>query len=295
MRLNKASGLNASTTGTLRTLYFHPLPGTVGHSHAKARKFIQWGERGDAFCCTSPMPTVPMGAIGGDKPAWMGAIEINHFGPVFTHNPPRPSQVTDVGWWQGGGGRQWGAFASVCLDGLWLYNVMPFPSRHDPFCWLFCLSICLQLPWHHLDIDTFLILSLHCHRAVLIMLVQASSTVLCVYIVLTIRPVRGLLTVTPAPTTFTWRDSRISNQGHQHLGEFNSFQPPCSLNSRSWAHTVHLSVVHLSGWLRGKCLISLTETVKLHSKTYHAKINLFHLKKHDPCYIFLNTNAIFFL
>lgn len=71
-----------------------------------------------------------------------------------------------------------------------------------------------------------------CHRAVLIMWVQASSTVLCVYNVLNIQPVGGLLIATPASNTFTRRDSRISNQGHQHLGEFTSFQAPCSLNSR---------------------------------------------------------------
>lgn len=38
---------------------------------------------------------------------------------------------------------------------------------------------------------------------------------------------------TLTPTAFTHQDSTIRNQGHWHLGEFNSFQPPCSLNSRS--------------------------------------------------------------
>lgn len=184
MRLDKASGLNEKTTGTLRTLYCHP-----SQTYCWTSTHKSWGGSlsGGAFSCASPMPTVPMGAIGGDKPAWMGAIELNHFGPVLTHNPPRPSRVMDVGWWQEGGGRQWGRLqVCVWMASGFLLSCPPLLAHNCFADYSVCQSVC-SCPDTTLTLTPFsFCVCAVCHRTVLIMWVQASSTVFCVYNVLTI-------------------------------------------------------------------------------------------------------------
>lgn len=125
----------------------------------------------------SPTPTVPMGAIGGDKPAWMAAIEENHLGSLLTHNPPGPPWVMNVGCWDGGA-RQGGGICK-CVSG-W---PRALPPLSHPSLLLITLSVNLcSCPDTTLTPTPFSFrLCAVCCRTVLIVRVWASSAVLCVY------------------------------------------------------------------------------------------------------------------
>lgn len=104
---------------------------------------------------------------------WVLLVVTNQFewlllrGIISVQRSPTIHQALP-GWWMLGGGRMvvWdgggeGGVASVCLDGLWLYSVIPSLLPPIPTA---DYSVCqsLQPPWHHLDTDTFLILFLRC-------------------------------------------------------------------------------------------------------------------------------------
>ena len=227
MKLNEAGGLNEKTTGTLRTLCGRQLQGIVGHSHrTPGRKVTVWG----AHSYSWPTPTVPMGAIGGDKPAWMAAIERNHLGPVLTHNPPGPPWVMDVGWWAGGVGQGGDVNVSGPASGF----IMSFLTFSIPSLLLIILSIisetALTSPWHR-QFSHFVSRYLPSNSFDYDMRVLAQF---CAYAMYKSSP-HNLCWVCYPQNIVSWHiyTAGFQNQGHHHLWEFNSFQAPCSLISRS--------------------------------------------------------------
>lgn len=215
MRLDKASGLNESTTGTLRTLHFHPSPALLGWKCIRWGWGCAWGLLSAARHPCRQFPWVLLVVTNQLQWVLLRQIILVQCSPTIHRGPH--------GWQTLGGSREVvGGRLRVSAWPQALYcHALPFLP------WSFLLIIlsviCLQLPRHHLDIDTFLILSVIV--LFLIMWVRASSTLLRVCVVLTTRPVRGLVTVKPAPITCTQRDCRISNQCHEHIGEFKFSAP----------------------------------------------------------------------
>lgn len=174
----------------------------------------------------------------------MAAIEGNHLGPVLTHNPPGPPWVMDAGWWCGGL-RQGGI--SLCV---WMASgvtsVLP-PSLPSLSLMIPSAKLCSGPDTTLTLTPSSLCVSAVCHCATLIMRMQASSTI-AVYLQCIIHPLvtfAGLVSgKTLTPTAFTHQDCRIQNQGHWHLGEFHSFQAPCSLDSGSYRRTVQRLMAH---------------------------------------------------
>lgn len=191
-----------------------------------------------------------MGAIGGDNPAWMAAIQRNPLGPVLTHNPPALPMGDGCwvveGWWC-----RTGRCLQVCvLMALFLW-CHPLPSSSHPHSWLFHPSIspaALTPPWHQHRSHFVSVLSAY----ILFWLCEGKCRLVCLpclYHPLITCAALVSCDVAPTPTAFTHIDSGISNQGHRHLGEFNSFQAPYSLNSRSWACAAHQLTALLRRWL----------------------------------------------
>lgn len=177
--------------------------------------------RGCLLQCCYPWLEFPwVLLVATNQPEWLllrGIFSVQRSPTIH----PSPLCVMDVGWWQEGGRwradgvsrwGQWGVF--TCVSG-WPQALYchPLPS-------FFLIILSLQPPWHLLDTDTFLILS---HRS-LFWLCGFKPQVLSRRSTL-----YNLCGLCHSQNTGSLQQSHkeivgISNQGHRHLGEFNSFK-----------------------------------------------------------------------
>lgn len=250
MKLDKASGLNEKTTGRL-TLCHHLSQAAMrgAHTHKLGWKFIGVGEWG----CFLPRVT-HADCSHGCYWRWRTSFNGRYWDESFRSSAHPQSTKALPGWWMLGGGRKVvGDSGGVCkcVSGWPRALYRHAPPFSLPLLLLIILSVNLcRRPDTTLTLTPLLFrLCAVCRCTSLIMWVRASSAVSCAHNALTTQPVRPFVNHDTGKAALTRGDRRIPNQGHQHLGEFNSLQASCTLNSRSWAHAVHHCVVHLSSWL----------------------------------------------